>query len=64
MPSIVNVRRGICTTDYGFVVHWKTLDESSAWDVMKGFDLDETHYIKLYTSVLFKNKALSDESKR
>ena len=64
MPSIHKATRGVCQTDYGFVVHWKTLDESSAWDVMQNFDLDETHYVKLYTSAVLKAKGPDSREKR
>ena len=64
MPHILSVSRGICQTQYGFLVHWKTSEENTAWDHMCELLPGPEHYVKLYTSALMKDKAMEQTQQR
>jgi hypothetical protein len=54
----------MAATSYGFIVHLKTYEDSTPWDTMVATGIEPTHYIKLYTSNLLKDKKLLDSEKR
>jgi hypothetical protein len=43
---------GMGVSSLGFVAHWKSSAESSAWDFLNT-SLEMENYVKLYTSKLF-----------
>ena len=40
----------------GFLVHWKTSEENTSWDFLHESLDGPEHYVKLYTSSLFKDR--------
>ena len=55
LPSLEGAPRvGMCITRTGYIVHWNSLQENSAWDFCT-MTLDPENFVKLYTSKVFKN---------
>jgi hypothetical protein len=52
IPTLISMELGMGVSSLGFVAHWKSSAESSAWDFLNT-SLEMENYVKLYTSKLF-----------
>ncbi len=64
VPDLLHYSYGMCVTTAGYLVHWRTLDDNTAWDHLIG-ELDMECYLKVYTSNLTKKlQGATEEGKR